>query len=153
MPLPQPQSWRRSLGLALILLTLLGGRALRQAVLMGPNGQWRDPLWLDSVLPPAPVQAAPVKALPPAGPFNVNTAPADTLVFLPGIGPKLAARLIAERESGGRFVGLEDLQRVKGIGPKLAERIASKVIFSIPSPQPETISADTTSGDVRAWGP
>jgi competence protein ComEA len=94
-----------------------------------------------------------VKALPPAGPFNVNTAPADTLVFLPGIGPKLAARLIAERESGGRFVGLEDLQRVKGIGPKLAERIASKVIFSIPSPQPETISADTTSGDVRAWGP
>ncbi len=153
MPMPQPQSWRRSLGLALILLTLLGGRALRQAVLMGPDGQWRDPLWLDSVLPPAPVQAAEVKAPPPAGPFDVNSAPADTLEFLPGIGPKLAARLIAERESGGRFVDLEDLQRVKGIGPKLAERIAPKIIFCLRNSQPETTPADTTSEDVRAWGP
>jgi len=138
--------------LALIFLTLIGGRALRQAVLLGPDGDWRDPLWLDAVLPPAPVIAAEVEAPPPSGPFNVNTASSDTLCFLPGIGPKLAARLIAERETIGPFRDLEDLQRVKGIGPKLAIRLREHVVFGVIGTQPETSAADTTGDSVGPPG-
>jgi len=143
-------SRRRSLGLALILLTLLGGRALRQAVLIGPDGAWRDPLWLDSVLPPAPLQAAEVKKPPPSGPFNVNTAPADTLIYLPGIGPKMAARIIAERDTGGLFRDIDDLQRVKGIGPKLSQKLGPRVIFGMTGTQLSTSAVDTTERITRA---
>ncbi len=54
---------------------------------------------------------------------NVNTATAQELdQNLPGIGPVLAGRIIAERKNG-LFATLDDLTRVSGIGPKRLERL------------------------------
>ncbi len=60
-------------------------------------------------------------------PLNVNTANAEALQALPGIGPALAERIVADREAHGLFRTPEDLQRVPGIGPKRWERIRSLV--------------------------
>lgn len=56
------------------------------------------------------------------GPVAVNRAPANVLESLPGIGPVLAARIVAHREANGLFGEVEDLLDVPGIGEsKLAE--------------------------------
>ncbi|MEN9803904.1 MAG: putative competence protein ComEA [Actinomycetota bacterium] len=49
--------------------------------------------------------------------LNVNTATAEQLDALPGVGPPTAAAIIARRDEIGRFVGYEDLLSVPGIGP------------------------------------
>lgn len=46
---------------------------------------------------------------------NLNTATASELEELPGIGPKLAERIIEWREENGGFVSVEQLQDVDGI--------------------------------------
>lgn len=56
-------------------------------------------------------------------PLNVNTADVEALRALPGIGPGLAERIVADRQARGLFRTPEDLLRVPGIGPKRWERI------------------------------
>lgn len=48
--------------------------------------------------------------------ININTATAEELVTLPGIGEKRAADIIAEREASGLYRFPEDITRVSGIG-------------------------------------
>jgi competence protein ComEA len=50
------------------------------------------------------------------GPVNLNTATADQLETLPGIGPSLAQAIIDERERSGGFRSVDDLRTVRGIG-------------------------------------
>lgn len=52
----------------------------------------------------------------PSAPINVNTASEAQLEDLPGIGPTLAAAIVAERERNGPFRSPDDLTRVHGIG-------------------------------------
>ena len=52
----------------------------------------------------------------PSAPVNVNTATQAELEDLPGIGPTLAAAIVAERERNGPFRSADDLTRVHGIG-------------------------------------
>jgi competence protein ComEA len=66
---------------------------------------------------PAAAQTTPA-AKAPAAAVNVNTASADQLDALPGIGPALAARIIEYRTKNGAFKKLEDLMNVRGIGEK-----------------------------------
>lgn len=76
-----------------------------------------------------PADAAPAGPKPkPSKPaltamLNVNTATAAELELLPGIGPALAGRIVADREANGPFKSVDDLDRVKGIGPKTLDRI------------------------------
>ncbi|HVZ47348.1 MAG TPA: helix-hairpin-helix domain-containing protein, partial [Gemmatimonadaceae bacterium] len=78
-------------------------------------------------------------AAPPARAVDLDTAPADEIATVPGIGPVLAARIVTERTSRGPFGSLSGLQRVKGIGPSLAGRIDRFVTFSRPLSAPPTV--------------
>ncbi|MCK4590277.1 MAG: helix-hairpin-helix domain-containing protein, partial [Candidatus Latescibacteria bacterium] len=53
--------------------------------------------------------------------LDINSATAQQLVSLPGIGPKMAQRIIQWREENGAFQTVADLKRVKGIGAKNLE--------------------------------
>lgn len=55
--------------------------------------------------------------------------PAD-IERLPGIGPAIARRIVADREAKGTFGCLAALDAVKGIGPALLARLDSLVTFS-----------------------
>lgn len=57
-------------------------------------------------------------------PVDINTADAETLDTLPGIGPALAERIIAYREEHGPFKSGEELMEVKGIGEATYEGLA-----------------------------
>lgn len=50
------------------------------------------------------------------GKVNLNSASAQDLDALPGIGPVLAARIVAWRKANGRFKSVEDLRQVSGVG-------------------------------------
>ena len=63
--------------------------------------------------------------------IDVNGAPPEALRLLPGIGPALAERIVAERRRGGPFRSLQDLQRVRGIGPRKAARLAGWLRFGV----------------------
>jgi len=54
---------------------------------------------------------------------NVNTATAEDLERLPGIGPVLARRIIAHRDQQGLFRRLDDLLQVQGVGRRLLRRL------------------------------
>ena len=56
-------------------------------------------------------------------PVNINTADADTLTALPGIGQVLAERILAYRQQNGSFRAVEEIMKVEGIGEKKAEAI------------------------------
>jgi competence protein ComEA len=65
---------------------------------------------------------------------DVNRADWPELIQLPGVGPTLAERMIADRELHGRFRNVDDLTRVPGIGPRTLERI-KPYLLPIPSDQ------------------
>lgn len=57
---------------------------------------------------------------------DLNLSPADSLELLPGIGPVLARRIVAMRDSIP-FTKPEDLLRVNGIGYATYEKIKSYI--------------------------
>jgi len=62
----------------------------------------------------------------PGGRIDINGASAVQLDELPGVGPAIAARIIAWRTSRGPFQSVADLQRVRGIGPATLARIGDR---------------------------
>ena len=58
-----------------------------------------------------------------SGVVNVNTASAEELEQLPGIGASRARALIEAREARGGFASLDELVEVKGIGEASLERM------------------------------
>ena len=65
----------------------------------------------------SPVTADPV-VVPQTGGIDLNTADAETLEMLPGVGVKLAQAILDERENNGTFSYPEDVMAVSGIGEK-----------------------------------
>ena len=55
--------------------------------------------------------------------MDLNTATAAELEALPGVGPALAARIVAHRSRHGRFRSVDALEGVPGIGAATLERI------------------------------
>ena len=55
--------------------------------------------------------------------IDLNTATAAQLETLPGVGPVLARRIIAYRDSAGRFANTDALLAVKGVGPAMLKRV------------------------------
>jgi competence protein ComEA len=77
---------------------------------------------------PVVVGATPVVGdTTPAGPVNVNSATADQLDVLPGVGPTTAEAIVAHRDQHGPFQTVEQLGDVRGIGPAKLDALRSLV--------------------------
>ena len=76
---------------------------------------------------------------PHQGLLDLNRATSQDFDALPGVGPKLAERILEYRQSVGIFHSLDELRGVKGIGKKKFERIRSLV----------TVTSDTGILDRR----
>jgi competence protein ComEA len=76
--------------------------------------------------------------------IDMDVATAEQIETLRGIGPSLAKRIVADRDSLGPFGSLAELQRVKGVGPGLARKIDSAVTFSL-LPRPSTTATSRSS--------
>lgn len=80
----------------------------------------------------APSAGRPVDAAAARLRLNPNHASADELMLLPGIGPQLAARIVAFRQESSAppaFRTLEDLHAVSRIGPGLTAELAEWLVF------------------------
>ncbi len=93
--------------------------ARRAAIIESPRNAPSLVVSPDSARAPAP---QPITELTNPLAF-LSTATADSLDLLPGVGPVLAARLIAARAANGAFRSWDDVDRVRGIGPKTIERL------------------------------
>ena len=61
---------------------------------------------------------------------NINTASADELMELDGIGEKLAERIIRYREANGAFQNRYDIMDVSGIGTGIYDNIRDNICVS-----------------------
>ena len=66
-------------------------------------------------------------APPEAAPVDVNTADAELLETLPGIGPALAGRILEYREANGPFRHLCEFMNVEGIGSEVYEGLRGRI--------------------------
>jgi len=64
--------------------------------------------------------------------ININTATAEELMQLNGVGSKYAANIIAYREKYGPFKTPEDIMQVSGIGQKTFEKNQEIIIIKEP---------------------
>lgn len=67
-------------------------------------------------------EIAPVRTL-----VDINTATAEELETLTGIGPALAKEIVAYREAHGDFTSAEELLNVKGIGNAKLEGLRGEI--------------------------
>ena len=89
---------------------------------------------------------------PPAVPavLDLDRASAEQIETLRGIGPSLARRIVADRDSLGAFGSLEGFQRVRGVGPALAEKLGTNVTFSgVPRPVSTVVSRRSVMKDPK----
>ena len=62
-----------------------------------------------------------------SGPLNLNTASAEQLESLPGVGPAIAAAIVEHRQRIGGFTSVDGLLAVSGIGPSKLDQIRDLV--------------------------
>ncbi|MBD0347587.1 MAG: ComEA family DNA-binding protein [Thermoleophilia bacterium] len=76
---------------------------------------------------PVAAGGAAAAAAVPGGPVHLNTATAEQLDELPGVGPVTAERIIDYREQNGGFTSVDELDAVPGIGPARLETLRELV--------------------------
>ena len=74
--------------------------------------------------------------------ININSATAEELTALPGVGPAMAARIVAARP----FEMIDDLRLISGVGPALLERWTPLITLAEPVPAEDVILLSAESG-------
>jgi competence protein ComEA len=64
----------------------------------------------------------------PKAPVDLNSATAEQLDTLPGIGPVTADKIVAYRQAHGPFTSVDDLDAIPGIGPARIENLRGLVV-------------------------
>jgi DNA uptake protein ComE-like DNA-binding protein len=78
-----------------------------------------------------PRAVAPAATPAPEGPLDLDAATPDQLARLPGIGPRLAGRIVTRREElGGRFGSFDRFAQTPGLGLRRAARV--RLLASVP---------------------
>lgn len=136
----------RALGFVALLLVLAGAaRAIHRPPAFAPELEALDlPAFeqkIDSAVESAARRSRPLAA---GEKIDPNHASDEELNRLPGIGPALALRIVAERERGGPFRSTADLRRVPGIGERALERLAPHLTLPT-APASATPSTATTA--------
>ena len=72
----------------------------------------------------------------PTGKVNINTATAQQLTALPGVGEKLAARIVEYRQKQGGFKNVSELMNVQGLGEKNLAKIQGYLTTSSEAAKP-----------------
>lgn len=126
---------RERRALLTVLILGIGGHLLRATKATERLGLPRGHLLADSTLNDdldAHLRASEALARPlaPGERIDVDRVGPTELRRLPGIGPALGARIVADRESLGVFGGTDALARVAGIGPATIARIEPYLTFS-----------------------
>ncbi len=104
--------------------------SLRPFIETGPEAD-ESPLTEKSPRSTAATKRAP-KGADLSEPIDVNRATLTELQRLPGVGPKTAERIVAERQKKP-FASVGDLRRVPRIGPKTLERLRPHVTVVTPT--------------------
>jgi len=60
-------------------------------------------------------------------PVNLNAASKEQIMVLPGVGEKLAEKIVEHRSERGQFASLDDLLVIKGMRPKLLSELSGKI--------------------------
>ena len=58
---------------------------------------------------------------------NINTATAEELEKLDGIGPAIAQRIVEYRNTNGKFLTIDEIKNVSGIGEKTFEKFKDNI--------------------------
>lgn len=121
----------RTAAVSLLVLAAIGRLALHWGRAGAPPGEVLVPP--RSVESPSRQRDSALRAAAPlaAGErVDLDRAGVTEVERLPGIGPALAARIVADRGAHGAFGSLAGLDRVPGVGPALLSRIAPFSAFS-----------------------
>lgn len=88
---------------------------------------------------------APLEALWLGRKLDLNSIDAAALTVVPGIGERLAARIVADREAHGPFRDWADVGSVRGVGPRLLAVLARWAEVRAPCLPPQPLSRDQRS--------
>ena len=122
----QSKSIRSAFVPLLAVLIALGAILLGALFLIAPVWQpgyrsAREPAEPSDGTADAVPEPAAGTGVPTATLLNINTATAEELTALPGIGAARAAAIVAWRDENGPFAALEDLEKIGGISHRMVE--------------------------------
>ena len=55
--------------------------------------------------------------------INLNTADAETIQYIPGVGPNKAGKIVQERTQIGQFTSMDEIDSIKGFGARTMQDV------------------------------